>query len=213
MGSWIANGRYYLVEKSELDYDKAKEFADKAVNKNETLNNTYNTYGYEFQRRYENVLNGKLSENAVKVFLKEVFNYDLEINYDIYPGVLNVDENDFEAFGYSFDIKSSRDNDNRGLKECLKSFNFPVPVKKRNPLDFTIGVIYNNEATKWILVSWIDKDTYLNKCKKAYWPNEKMYWYKLSYQEGYSIKDLAIFFDSKNKFIEFIRNNNKSETN
>lgn len=198
-------GKYYLVEKSELDFEKAKVFADQAVNIDESKNNTFNTYKYGFNQRWKNVCFGKLSEQAVALFLKEQFDYDFEINYDIYPGVFNVDEYDLTEKGFSFDIKSSFDTKAKDGDEMIRRYNFPVPKHNNYPKDITIGVMIEKEE-KFYIVSWIDKDTYIANSTEGYWSNENTYWYKYPLYKGYCIKDLEFFFDKKNHFIDFIKN-------
>lgn len=199
------NEHYYKVNIQQLDPGKAMEFTTGAVSDIKSKNNTYNTYHYKLDRRQKNVFMGKLSEQAVAVFLKEQFQYDFQVNYDIYEGEHNVDEYDLIEKGFTFDVKSSICNSKIGIDGCIRSYNFPVP-KVREPRDIVISLLVDDKLENWYIIAWIDKETYVENATDGYWEDEDMHWYKYPWRKGYHIKDLKIFFDNTNHFLNFIKN-------
>ena len=205
MGQWYKE-HYYKVNISELDKEAAEKFADAVVSIREEDNHTFNSYGYKYGRRKEDVYRGKLSEQAFAIFLKEVFNYEFIVNYDVYPGEHNVDEDDLHEKDFTFDVKSSNDTDNRGVDNCIRSFNFPVPIQqKRSPRDIIVSLVVDNAQQNWYIIAWIDAETYLSNCKIGFWKPEKTFWHKYPLSKGYKIKDLKIFFNEENQFLNDLK--------
>ena len=150
---------FYLVELNELGKDitdKAKNFAKNVVKE------TYNTFEYsqnEENERIKNIFVGKIAEEIFSKWIFENLNMKLDINYDIYPGVENVDEWDFKKGNIRIDIKSSKDTKNEGFLNCYNYFNFPV-LLSQNIKDISISILYDINYEKFMIVSWIDKKTY-----------------------------------------------------
>lgn len=157
MGKWIKD--FYFVDKSEFDSEtlnKIEEFARKVTNE------TYDRFSYDYERRMETIRIGKLSEEVFSKFMRDEYGVELDINYDIYPGIENVDEDDFLINGYKIDIKSSKDTKNVGFDKCFHSFNFPVPADQ-DVKDLTISIIYSFDLKYYVICSAIFRNDYLSK--------------------------------------------------
>ena len=157
MGKWI--GDVYLVKKDEISkeiLDKIENFADHVTSE------TFDRFSYDYERRKETIRIGKLSEEVFAKFMLEVYGITLEINYEIYEGIENVDEDDFEINGFKIDIKSSKDTKNTGFEQCFNRFNFPVPADQEIK-DVTISIIYSFDLKDYYICSAIFKSDYLAK--------------------------------------------------
>ncbi|MBR0295359.1 MAG: hypothetical protein IJQ67_05610 [Bacilli bacterium] len=157
MGKWIKD--FYLVEKDEFSQEilaKIDDFAQKVTSE------TYDRFSYDYERRMETIRIGKLSEEVFAKFMFDEYNIRLEINYDIYEGIDNVDEDDFEVNGFKIDIKSSKDTKKAGFEKCFSSFNFPVPADQEVK-DVTYSIIYSFDLRYYIICAAIFKNDYLSK--------------------------------------------------
>ena len=182
-------GNFYHVDISNLGVEKiqkAKKFAEKVVSE------TYDRFSYEYKRRVETIYIGKIAEEVFKIFAEKELNVILEVNYDIYEGTENVDENDFFINDLEIDIKSSKDTQNKGIDNCFNYFNFPVPTDQ-SIKDITISILYDYNIQNFYIVSWIDREKYSKNAtiKKLHVGNgiyKEYYLYKL--KDGYDIKSL-----------------------
>ena len=190
MAQYDENDDIYFVHVDELHCrSKVENFANRVVSE------TYNRFGYDLQRRIETIRCGKFAEEAFCFCMYDMFGYRIEdVNYDIYDGVENGDEEDFVINGYDIDIKSSKDTDHRGSIACINSFNFPVPTDQHIK-DITVSIIYNDDG--WYAISrWIDKRTYENECRIGSLPVNNgitRQFYKLPLKRGYGISTLGRF--------------------
>ena len=104
--------KFTLNELGKEITDKARKFAKNVVKE------TYNTFEYsesEENERIQNIFVGKIAEEIFSRWVFENLKIKLDINYDIYPGVENVDEWDFKIGSLRIDIKSSKDTKNEGF--------------------------------------------------------------------------------------------------
>lgn len=159
MGKW--NNFFYvsnISEISETTLNKIDDFASKVCME------TYDRFSYDYKRRVETIRIGKIAEEVFAKFMMDEYGVELYINYEIYQGTNNVDEDDFEINGYKIDIKSSKDTYKEGLMSCYNRFNFPVPYDQ-GIKDLTISIIYSNDLTVYCISSAIFKEDYLKKSK------------------------------------------------
>lgn len=157
MGKWVKD--FYLVSKDEFSkdiLDKIDDFAQKVTSE------TYDRFSYDYERRMETIRIGKLSEEVFAKFMLENYNIKLDINYDIYEGIDNVDEDDFEINGFKIDIKSSKDTKKVGFDHCFNTFNFPVPADQ-DVKDVTYSIIYSYDLNYYVICAAIFKNDYLAK--------------------------------------------------
>ena len=156
MGKWI-NNEIYLVEKKEFSgeiLDRIDEFAKNVTNE------TYDRFSYSYEHRVETIRIGKLAEEVFAKFMLDEYKVKLEINYDIYEGINNVDDDDFFINGYKVDIKSSKDTKQEGFENCFSYFNFPVPWDQEIK-DVTISIIYSFDLSKFWICRAISKRKYI----------------------------------------------------
>jgi len=155
MGRWHKN--FYIIglyELSEKILAKIKDFSEKVCIE------TYDRFSYGFERRVETIRIGKIAEEVFAKFMNDEYGISLTINYEIYEGTTNVDEDDFEINGYKIDIKSSKDTSQEGIESCYKRFNFPVPFDQ-GIKDLTISILYTYDLSSYIISSAIFKEDYL----------------------------------------------------
>jgi len=155
MGKW--NNNFYIISKDEFTNEtltKIQTFAERVCNE------TYDRFSYEYERRVEVIKIGKLAEEVFAKFLLDEYGIKVDINYDIYEGIDNVDEDDFLINGFMIDIKSSKDTKNMGLMKCYESFNFPVPSDQEIK-DLTVSIIYSYDLKYFVISSAIFKNDYI----------------------------------------------------
>lgn len=158
MSEFIKGFKCNISELGDEVVNRVKKFAK------EVINETHNTFeNTNTSHRIEKIYTGKLAEEVFKKYMKDSYNITLDINYEIYPGTSNVDEFDFNINGKSIDIKSSKDTKKEGLSNCFNYFNFPV-LASQSLKDVTISILYDFEIKNFIIVSWIDKETYTKNC-------------------------------------------------
>ena len=155
----LANNFYKLCidELGKEIIQNAMDFSEKVVGE------TYDRFNYELKRRKEAIFVGKISEEVFINFAKNVLNVELQSNYRIYEGTLNVDDYDFQINGKTIDIKSSRDSKNQGIDCCFNYFNFPVPTDQTIK-DITLSIIFDNTIKDFYITTWIDLETYKKNC-------------------------------------------------
>lgn len=207
MANWI-KGFYnmYKVNISELDNDKAVEFAKKSIGKTDDTNNLYDRYGYDYKTRVEVVRCGKLAEEAFSIFLKNEYNIDMDVDYEIYEGIHQVDKNDVFINGLNIDIKASKDTQKRGIQKCLKQFNFPVP-RDQKIKDITVSVIYDFEVQNFYIAAWIDKDTYETNAIYGTFPGgngKKIPFYKYALTKGCRMSSFGDLLGEDNWLVKFL---------
>jgi hypothetical protein len=178
-----------LEELGQEVLDRAKEFSKIVVDQ------TFNRFSYSRDRRMEVLRIGKLAEEAFSEFIKKELGLKMKVNYDVYLGIENTDDSDFNIFGLSIDIKSSKDTKNEGFESCYSRFNFPVPVGQEVK-DITVSIIYDYSVTKFYLASWIEKKIYLKCAEIRELPvgggkKKKFYLYPL--RDGKNIKTLKAY--------------------
>ena len=157
MGKWIRD--FYFATKNEIPEETLKRIDDFAL---KVTSETFDRFSYDFERRMETIRIGKVSEEIFAKFVLDEYGIKLDINYDIYPGIENVDEDDFEINGFKIDIKSSKDTKNVGFEACFNSFNFPVPADQEVK-DVTFSIIYSHDLQHYCICSAIFKNDYLSK--------------------------------------------------
>jgi len=159
MGKW--HNDFYIIGLTELS-DRAlariEEFSEKVCME------TYDRFSYGFERRVETIKIGKIAEEVFAKFMNDEYGIFLSINYEIYEGTTNVDEDDFEINGYKIDIKSSKDTYQEGIKSCYNRFNFPVPFDQ-GIKDLTISILYTYDLSNYVISSAIFKEDYLGKSR------------------------------------------------
>ncbi len=206
MGTWSDNG-LYIVGKDQLDERKATIFAYQSVSEKKDNNNLYDRYKLNTDRKREVVVCGKLAEQAFTVFAREFLDIELVVNYEIYQGESNVDNNDFSINGYNVDVKASRDTQVRGINKCVETFNFPVPTDQTIK-DITVEVIYDNQIRNFYIAKWIDKFTYETNATTGTFfleSGKRQPFYKLSLKYGYSVTELKRIADSTRRLEEYAR--------
>ena len=157
MGKW--NNQFYVINISEISEEtlnKINDFASKVCTE------TFDRFSYDFERRVETIRIGKIAEEIFAKFMKDEYGINLYINYEIYQGTSNVDEDDFEINGYQIDIKSSKDTYKEGIISCYNRFNFPVPYDQ-GIKDLTISILYSHDLSVYCISSAIFRDDYLKK--------------------------------------------------
>jgi hypothetical protein len=159
MGRW--SNDFYVVNIKELPESvltKIQLFSEKVCME------TYDRFSYDFERRVETIKIGKIAEEVFAKFMNDEYGITLTINYEIYEGTSNVDEDDFEINGYQIDIKSSKDTYEEGIESCYNRFNFPVPYDQ-GIKDLTISILYTHDLSNYVISSAIFKEDYLRKSR------------------------------------------------
>lgn len=190
MGIWV--DRFYMVSVFEIGHEKMEQINTFAAR---VVDETYDRFAYGRERRIETIRIGKIAEEVFINFLHNEYGIDCKSNYEIYEGIDNVDEKDFSINNIDIDIKSSKDTKNEGIINCYNYFNFPVPTDQ-TVKDVTVSILYDYNVEDFYIVSWIDRETYMNNCTIGYLPvgggvYKEFYKYKLN--KGNLIEDLKDF--------------------
>lgn len=188
MGKWSNKiPGCYVVHRNEFSTEAADRFSRDMIKETNGEEMLHNRYNYEKDERIEKTQIGKYGEEAFRVFLKEVYDIDMVVDYEEWEGSRNVDKNDCFINGLNIDVKFSRDNQNRGFCKCYQQLNFMVP-KTQSVKDITVWGFCDPSMTWFCIMSWVDRDYYMAHYKTAMWegvPN-----YKLPLRQGNTIKDL-----------------------
>ena len=188
MGYWSKNiPGAYVVNISEFNTAAANSFAEGMIDKDNGETYLYNRYDDTREDRVRHNIVGKMGEEAFRVFLKEQFNIDIEVDYEQWKGSKNVDKNDCFINGLNIDVKFSCDNQNRGLENCYKFLNFMVP-KTQTVKDSTVWGFCDKTMTNFVIMSWVTKEYYMKHYKTAYWQGVENY--KLPLRMGRKVNEL-----------------------
>ena len=178
----------YVVHRSEFSTEAADRFSREMIKETNGEEMLHNRYNYDRDARIEKNKIGKYGEEVFRIFLKEVYGIDMEVDYEEWEGSHNVDKNDCYINGYNIDVKFSRDNQNRGLDNCYQKLNFMVP-QTQSVKDITVWGFCDKDMEWFIIMSWVDRDYYMKNCQTAYY--EGVANYKLPLRRGFKIVDLA----------------------